>query len=101
MIKVPEIHRRGYLINKKEKKMEEIQEDKGINLFGKNYKDGDLTGKQKALINHIGDIDGRLRQAQFDVDQLSFCKISFLKELEDELNGKDKKDKEKNSTKKK
>jgi|3_EtaG_2_1085321.scaffolds.fasta_scaffold41232_3 hypothetical protein len=78
--------------------MEEKQEDKRIELFGKNYKDSELTNKQKALINHIGDIDGKLRQAQFNVDQYSFCKVSFLKELESDLN--ESKEKEKVDTKK-
>lgn len=78
--------------------MEEKQEDKRIELFGKNYKDSELTNKQKALINHIGDIDGKLRQAQFNVDQYSFCKVSFLKELESNLN--ESKEKEKVDTKK-
>ena len=68
--------------------MEEKKDGQGINLFGKNYKDDELSDKQKALINHIGDIDGKLRQAQFDVDQHSFCKISFLKALEEDLNEK-------------
>ena len=61
------------------------KEERKINLFGKDYDEDKLTDKQKVIINHLGDIDGKLRQAQFDVEQLSFCKISFLNELEKEL----------------
>jgi len=81
--------------------MEEKLDDKGLNLFGKNYKEDDLTTKQKSLINHIGDIDRKLRQAKFDVDQYGFCKLSFLKALEDDLNDSRKDKEEKDSTKEK
>lgn len=72
------------------------KEERKVNLFGKEYDEDKLTSKQKAILNHLGDIDGKLRQAQFDVEQLSFCKISFLNELEKELKNDDKKDKSKN-----
>jgi len=73
----------------------ENKESRKLNLFGKEYDEDKLSDKQKAIINHLGDIDGKLRQAQFDVDQYSFCKISFLNELEKELKGESKKDKDK------
>ena len=73
------------------------KEERKINLFGKEYDEDKLTSKQKAILNHLGDIDGKLRQAQFDVEQLSFCKISFLNELEKELKNDNKKDKSKNN----
>ena len=72
------------------------KEERKVNLFGKEYDEDKLTSKQKAILNHLGDIDGKLRQAQFDVEQLSFCKISFLNELEKELKNDNKKDKSKN-----
>ena len=72
------------------------KEERKVNLFGKEYDEDKLTSKQKAILNHLGDIDGKLRQAQFDVEQFSFCKISFLNELEKELKNDDKKDKSKN-----
>jgi hypothetical protein len=63
-----------------------VEDKKGIHLFGKDYKYDDLSDKQKALINHITDIDGKLKQAQFSLEQYSFCRLSFLNELEGNLN---------------
>jgi hypothetical protein len=70
----------------------EKQESRKLNLFGKEYGEDKLSDKQKAIINHIGDIDGKLKRAQFDVDQYNFCKISFLNELEKELKDEGKKE---------
>jgi hypothetical protein len=45
----------------------------------------DLTEKQVMLVNHVADLDRKLAQSQFNLDQLQGGREFFMKKLEMEL----------------
>lgn len=49
------------------------------------YKVDDLTEKQVMLVNHVADLDRKLAQSQFNLDQLQGGREHFMKNLEVEL----------------
>lgn len=49
------------------------------------YKVDDLTEKQVMLVNHVADLDRKLAQSQFNIDQLQGGREHFMKNLEVEL----------------
>lgn len=49
------------------------------------YTEDQLTDEQKVLINHIGDLDRKIRSTQFNLDQLTVGKDAFVNMLKDSL----------------
>ncbi len=49
------------------------------------YNVDDFTDAQKAMLNHINDLDRKLGNAQFNLDQLSVGREAFVKMLADSL----------------
>jgi len=49
------------------------------------YTEDQLTDQQKVLINHIGDLDRKIRSTQFNLDQLTVGKDAFVNTLKDSL----------------
>jgi len=49
------------------------------------YTEDQLTDPQKTLINHIGDLDRKIRSTQFNLDQLTVGRDAFVKLLKDSL----------------
>ena len=49
------------------------------------YKVDDLTEQQVMLVNHVADLDRKLAQSQFNIDQLQGGREHFMKNLEVEL----------------
>jgi len=49
------------------------------------YTEDQLTDQQKTLINHIGDLDRKIRSTQFNLDQLTVGRDAFVKLLKDSL----------------
>jgi hypothetical protein len=49
------------------------------------YTEDQLTDEQKVLINHIGDLDRKIRSTQFNLDQLTVGKDAFVNTLKDSL----------------
>jgi len=49
------------------------------------YDIADFTDAQKAMLNHIQDLDRKLGNAQFNLDQLSVGREAFVKMLADAL----------------
>ena len=45
----------------------------------------DMTGEQQAMINHINDLDRKIAQSQFNLDQLIFGKNAFINSLSQSL----------------
>ena len=45
------------------------------------YTEDQLTDQQKVIINHIGDLDRKIRSAQFNLDQLNVGRDAFVKML--------------------
>ncbi len=45
------------------------------------YTEDQLTDQQKVMINHIGDLDRKIRSAQFNLDQLQVARDAFMAHL--------------------
>jgi len=45
----------------------------------------DLTDEQKAMLNHINDLDRKIGQSQFNLEQLTFGKNAFVSSLSQSL----------------
>ena len=46
----------------------------------------DMTDQQKALVNHIADLDRKIGTTQFNLDQLTVGKNAFVNLLKEALN---------------
>jgi hypothetical protein len=44
-----------------------------------------LTDQQKVMINHIGDLDRKIRSTQFNLDQLNVGRAAFMNMLKASL----------------
>ena len=51
--------------------------NKVITINDIEYSVNDLTDQQKALINHINDLDRKIRNTQFSLDQLNVGRQAF------------------------
>jgi len=49
------------------------------------YNIEDFTDAQKAMLNHVQDLDRKLGNAQFNLDQLSVGREAFVKMLAESL----------------
>ena len=56
-----------------------------ITINDKDYTEDQLTDQQKVMINHIGDLDRKIRNTQFSLDQLTVGKEAFVKMLTESL----------------
>ena len=65
---------------KKEKK-----EPQKLNLFDKEYLLDDLTDEQKAMVNHIADLENKISGTAFNLDQLNVGKEAFITRLKKSL----------------
>ena len=63
---------------KKEKK-----EPQKLNLFDKEYLLDDLTDEQKAMVNHIADLENKISGTAFNLDQLNVGKEAFINRLKE------------------
>ena len=61
------------------------ENNKVISIDGKDYTEDQLTDQQKVIINHIGDLDRKIRNTQFSLDQLTVGKEAFVKMLTESL----------------
>lgn len=61
------------------------ENNKVITINEKDYTEDQLTDKQKVIINHIGDLDRKIKSAQFNLDQLQVGRDAFMKMLTDDL----------------
>ena len=49
------------------------------------YKLEDMTEKQQVIVNHIADLDRKIRSTQFNLDQLSVGKDAFVSMITKDL----------------
>lgn len=56
-----------------------------IQIDEKEYFFEDLKDEQKALVNHIADLDRKIVNSQFNLEQLEFGKKAFIEALKDIL----------------
>ena len=59
-----------------------------ITIDGKEYKSEELTEQQKLLISHVADLDNKIAQARFQLDQFSVARDSFMGMLKAALEDK-------------
>jgi len=52
-----------------------------ITINGTDYTEDQLTDQQRVLINHIADLDRKIRSAQFSLDQLTVGREAFVNML--------------------
>jgi uncharacterized protein YdeI (BOF family) len=52
-----------------------------ITINDKEYTEDQLTDQQKVVINHIGDLDRKIRSTQFNLDQLTVGRDAFVNML--------------------
>ena len=60
-----------------------------ITIDDKEFNIEDMTGEQQAMINHINDLDRKIAQSQFNLDQLIFGKNAFVNSLSQSLQAKE------------
>jgi hypothetical protein len=56
-----------------------------IEIDGKEYFFEDLKDEQKALVNHIADLDRKIVNSKFNLEQLEFGKNAFVNALKKTL----------------
>jgi len=45
------------------------------------YTEDQLTDQQKVMINHVGDLDRKIKSTQFNLDQLKMGRMAFMQAL--------------------
>jgi len=60
-----------------------------ITIDGVEYSFEDLTAEQQALFNHCIDLDRKIDQMRFNLDQLSVGKEAFIARLKASLEAKE------------
>jgi hypothetical protein len=56
-----------------------------VTIDGVEYQYEDLTTEQQALFNHCVDLDRKISNAQFNLDQLTVGKEAFITRLRDSI----------------
>ncbi len=56
-----------------------------ITIDGVDYTEDQLTDQQKAMVNHISDLDRKINSTQFNLDQLNVGKSAFVNMLTESL----------------
>jgi len=56
-----------------------------ITINDKEYTEDDFTDKQKVIINHITDLDRKIKSTEFNLDQLQVGRNAFMSMLDTEL----------------
>jgi len=52
-----------------------------IMINNKEYSEDQLNDQQKVIINHVQDLDRKIRSAQFSLDQMTVGREAFVKML--------------------
>ena len=60
-----------------------------IVINNKEYFAEDLTDQQKSMLNHIQDLDRKLKSAKFNIDQLNVGREAFISMLSKSLENVD------------
>jgi len=58
---------------------------KTITINGTDYTEDQLTNEQKAMINHIADLERKIGTTQFNLDQLNVGRQAFVNMLNESL----------------
>ena len=60
-----------------------------ITIDDVDYTEDQLTDTQKVIINHINDLERKIRSAQFNLDQMNVGKDAFIQMLKGSLEEED------------
>ena len=60
-----------------------------ITIDDKEYFFEDLTQEQQTIVNHISDLQRKIRSSEFNLQQLAFGKDAFVKALKEALDNID------------
>jgi len=52
-----------------------------ISINDVEYTEDQLTDQQKVMINHVADLDRKIKSTQFNLDQLSVGRSAFMQAL--------------------
>ena len=63
------------------KKQKEKPEQAKVTINDKEYMIEDLSDEQRAMINHIADLDRKINSSKFNLEQLTFGKDAFFNSL--------------------
>ena len=61
------------------------KEKPSITVGDKEFIIEDMTGEQQTMLNHINDLDRKIAQSQFNLEQLTFGKNAFVNSLSQSL----------------
>ena len=61
------------------------KEEPKVSIEGKEYKVSDLTTEQVDMVNHVADLDNKLRSAQFNITQMQGGRNFFMDMLNKNL----------------
>ena len=75
----------GHINLNKEKAMAKKEKKQVITINDKQYDVKDLSEEQLMMVNHVHDLDNKLRTAQFNVDQMQGGRNYFMSLLEKTL----------------
>ena len=76
------------------KKDKEMPKEQIITLFDKEYKESELSDEQKAMINHVADLERKIQSSEFNLQQLRFGKQAFLDALKASIEKDEEQDQE-------
>jgi len=65
-----------------------------ITVNDKQYFVEDFNNQQQAMVNHITDLDRKISNARFNLDQLAFGREAFVSALAQTLSGNEEQDEE-------
>lgn len=69
--------------------MGQDKNDPVVSIDGKEYKVSDMTDQQKALLDHVMDLERKVGSARFNVDQLQVGRDAFFNMLKESLEKKE------------
>tara|TARA_R100001198_G_C5205037_1_gene192547 strand:+ start:922 stop:1164 length:243 start_codon:yes stop_codon:yes gene_type:complete len=75
----------GHINLNREKTMAKKEKKQVITINDKQYDVKDLSEEQLMMVNHVHDLDNKLRTAQFNVDQMQGGRNYFMSLLEKTL----------------
>jgi len=56
-----------------------------LNVDGQEYMIEDFTDRQTRLFDHVKDLDRKINNSQFNLEQLQFARTKFVQELAQDL----------------
>ena len=64
-----------------------------LKIDDKEYNVESMSNEQKAMLNHIADLDNKLKSIEFNLVQLRFGRQAFVDALKDSIDSEDNKEK--------